>query len=351
MPISETLRRLLTAPGPSGYETPAAQVWREAAGAFAEVTTNTMGSSIARVPGTDEGPTIAVMGHIDEIGVMVRHIDEKGYLRISGVGGWDPTILAGQRVDVLGRGGRLPGVVGKKPIHLMDSDERTKAPELKDLYVDIGAASEEEARGLVREGDVAVIAAEPVELPNGRLISRALDNRLGCFIALRAAELVAEAGGAPGDFYAVASVQEETDLAGARAVAFALEPAAAIVVDVTFASDQHGVDPDRVGKRELGSGPSLGRGSMLHPKLFEVLSETAEAESIAYTIEAYSRYTSTDADAVHLTRAGIPTMTVGVPTRYLHSPIELVQMSDVEDAARLIAAAARRLEPDTSFER
>jgi putative aminopeptidase FrvX len=349
--FSETLRRLLSAPGPSGYETPAAQVWREAAAEFAEVTTNTMGSSIARVKGTAGGPTLAIMGHIDEIGVMVRHIDDKGYLRIGGVGGWDPTILAGQRVDVLGRGGRLPGVVGKKPIHLMDNDERGKAPELKDLFIDIGAASEEEARGLVREGDVAVIAAEPVELPNGRLASRALDNRLGCFIALRAAQLVAEAGGAPGDVFAVASVQEETDLAGARAVAFELEPAAAIVVDVTFASDQPGVDADRVGKRELGSGPSFGRGAMLHPRLFELLVEAAEAESIAYTVEAHARFTGTDADAVHLTRAGIPTVTVGVPTRYLHSPSELVQLSDVEAAARVIAAAAARLDGDVSFER
>jgi putative aminopeptidase FrvX len=351
VPISETLRRLLTAPGPSGYETPASEVWREAAGAFAEVTTNTMGSTIARVKGTAGGPTLAVMGHIDEIGVMIRHIDDKGYLRIAGVGGWDATILAGQRVDVLARDGRLPGVVGKKPIHLMDSDERGKAPELKDLYVDIGAAGEEEARKLVREGDVAVIAAEPIELSNGRLISRALDNRLGCYIALRAAELVAEAGGAPGDVCAVAAVQEETDLAGARAVAYELQPAAAIVVDVTFASDQPGVDADRVGKHELGSGPAIGRGAMLHPKLFELLAETAEAESMAYTIEAYARFTGTDADEVHLTRAGVPTMTVGVPTRYLHSPIELVQLSDVEDAARLIAAAAQRLPADASFAR
>ena len=351
MPISETLRLLLSAPGPSGYETPAAQVWREAAAAFAEVTSNTMGSSVARVKGTAGGPTLAVMGHIDEIGVMVQHIDDKGFLRIDGVGGWDPTILAGQRVDVLGRGGRLPGVVGKKPIHLMDSEERGKAPKLTDLYIDIGAASEEEARGLVREGDVAVIAAEPVEMPNGRLASRALDNRLGCYVALRAAQLVAEAGGAPGDFCAVASVQEETDLAGARAVAFALEPAAAIVVDVTFASDQPGVDVDRVGKRELGSGPSFGRGAMLHPRLFDLLAEAAKAESIAYTVEAHARVTGTDADAVHLTRAGIPTITVGVPTRYLHSPTELVQLDDVEAAARAIAAAAARLDGDVSFER
>jgi len=347
--LDDTLRRLLTAPGPSGYETPASEVWREAAGAFAEVTSNTMGSSVARVKGTAGGPTVAIMSHIDEIGVMVRHIDDKGYLRFGGVGGWDSTILAGQRVDVMTRNGRLPGVVGKKPIHLMESEERSKAPEMKDLYIDIGAKDGEDARKMVREGDVAVIAAEPVELPNDRIISRALDNRLGCYIALRAAQLVAEAGGAAGDVCAVAAVQEETDLAGARAVAYELEPAAAIVVDVTFASDQPGVDADRVGKHELGSGPTIGRGAMLHPKLFDLLADAAEAESIGYTIEAFARFTGTDADEIHLSRAGIPTVTVGVPTRYLHSPIELVQLSDVEAAARLIAAAARRLPADATF--
>ena len=349
MPIPETLRRLLVAPGPSGAETAAAEVWRDAAGAFAQVTANTMGSSVARVPGTAGGPTLAVMGHIDEIGVMVHFIDDKGYLRISGIGGWDPMILAGQRVDVLGRGGTVQGVVGKKPVHLMEQEERNKAPDLKDLYIDIGATDEEDARRLVREGDVAVITAEPLELPNDRVASRAVDNRLGCYVALRAAELVAEAGGAPGDFCAVASVQEETALAGARAVAFALEPAAAIIAEVTFASDQPGVDVDRVGKHELGSGPALSRGSMLHPRMFELLAETAEAESIPITVDAHGRYSGTDADAVHMTRAGVPTTIVSVPTRYLHSPIELFQLSDVEASARLIAAAALRLTSDVSF--
>src|SRR5690242_16748954 len=150
MSLPETLRRLLTAPGPSGYEQPAAAVFREAAGAFAEITYDTVGSTVARVKGTGDGPFTVVVGHIDEIGLIVHHIDDDGFLWFTGVGGWDPVILVGQRVEIETRDGRVPGVVGKKPIHLMKEDDRKKVPQLKDLHIDIGAASGDEARGRVR---------------------------------------------------------------------------------------------------------------------------------------------------------------------------------------------------------
>src|SRR6185436_7644276 len=210
MSLPETLRRLLTAPGPSGYEQPAAAVFREAAGAFAAITHDTVGSTVARVKGTGGGPLVAIIGHIDEIGLIVHHIDDDGFLWFTGVGGWDPVILVGQRVEVSTREGKLFGVVGKKPIHLLKTEEsRKKAPELKGLHIDIGAKDGDEARAKVRIGDVAVIAGEPVELPNNRVISRSMDNRLGCFVALEAARLVAEAGGAQGDIAAVGVAQEE----------------------------------------------------------------------------------------------------------------------------------------------
>src|ERR671917_1601899 len=183
MAVPETLGRLLTAAGPSGYEQAPATVFREAAEAFAEVTHDTVGSTVARVKGTGDGKTVAVVGHIDEIGLIVHHIDDDGYLWFTGVGGWDPMILVGQRVEVATREGPVAGVVGKKPIHLLDGEERKKAPELKHLHVDIGAKDGDEARSLVRVGDVAVIAGDPVELPNGRAAARAMDNRLGCYVA------------------------------------------------------------------------------------------------------------------------------------------------------------------------
>jgi putative aminopeptidase FrvX len=350
MATPDTLLELLTAPGPSGYETAPAAAWRDTAKNFAEVTGDTLGSSLARVPGTGGGPLLAVVGHIDEIGLIVTHVSEEGFLHFIGVGGWDAQILVGQRVELATRSGRVLGVIGKKPIHLLKEDDRKKVAEVKDLHIDVGAKDGDEARELVRIGDVAVIAGEPVELPNGRLASRSLDNRLGAYVALEAARLVAQDGGAPGEVVAVASVQEEITFAGARTTAYALEPDVAVVVDVTHATDAPGIEVREIGKHELGSGPVIERGSIISPAVFELLHDTAEAEGIPFTIAASARSTGTDADAVHISRAGIPTGVVSIPLRYMHSPVELVQLDDVEATAKLLAAFARRLD-EASFER
>lgn len=353
MPLPDVLRTLLTATGPSGYETAPAKAWRDACAAFSDdVQVDVMGSSTARVPGTAEGaPTLAVIGHIDEIGLIVTHITDEGFLHFIGVGGWDAQILVGQRLEVATRDGVIPGVVGKKPIHLLSPDDRKKAPELKDLHIDVGAKDGDEAREMVRIGDVAVIAGDPVELPNGRAVSRSMDNRLGCFVAYEAARLVAEDGGAPGDVVAVAAVQEEIGLHGARTTAYSLQPDLAIVVDVSHATDAPGVDKRELGSHALGSGPIVERGSILNPRVFELLHETAEAEGIPLTVAASAGRTGTDADAVHLSRAGVPCGLVSVPLRYMHSSVEMVQIDDVLNAAKLIAAFARRLGAETSFER
>jgi endoglucanase len=349
--LPDVLRRLLTAPGPSGHEQVPAAVFREACAEFAEVTTDTVGSTVARVVGTAGGPVLAIVGHIDEIGLIVHHIDDDGYLWFSSVGGWDPVILVGQRLEIATRNGPVTGVVGKKPIHLMNDEDRRKAPELKHLHIDIGAKDGDDARSMVRVGDVAVIAGEPVELPNDRVISRSMDNRIGVYVAYEAARLVAEAGGAPGDVCAVAATQEEITFAGSRTTAFSLEPALAIAVDVTFATDAPDTNEKEVGRHRFGTGPVIQRGATLDPQLFELLHDAAEAEGIPFTVTASGRSTGTDADALHTTRGGLPTGVVSVPLRYMHSPVEMVQLDDVQNAARLIAAFARRLEPGTSFTR
>jgi putative aminopeptidase FrvX len=351
MSIPPVLRALLTAHGPSGYETAPAAIFRDAASAFADVTTDVMGSVWARVPGTASGPTLAVVGHVDEIGLIVTHIDDDGFLRFKGVGGWDPQILVGQRVLLGTRDGAVAGVVGKKPIHLLKEDERKKVARVEELHIDIGARDGEEARGRVRIGDVAVIAGEPVELPNGRAVSRSMDNRLGCYVAYEAARLVHEAGGAPGDLVAVAAVQEETTFGGATTTAYALRPDVAIVVDVTHATDAPGVDVNELGAHPFGSGPVIERGSNLNPRVFEVMYETAEAEAIPFTVQASARSTGTDLDAMHASRGGIPSGGVGLPLRYMHSPVEMVQLDDIANAARLVAAVAQRLTTETSFAR
>jgi len=352
MATPDLLQALITTPGPSGHETGPAKVWREACSAFADdVRGDKVGSSMARVPGTGDGPTLAIIGHIDEIGVHVSHIDDEGYLRFGEVGGWDPIVLVGQRVRLATRGGDVIGVIGRKPIHLIKSDERDRAPKIKDLHIDIGAKNGDEARELVRIGDVGVIDVAPVELPNGRVISRSMDNRIGCYVAAEAARLVAADGGAPGDVVALAVVQEETTFAGSRTSSFGLDPDLAIAVDVTFATDQPGIELGPMTKHPLGSGPVIARGTSLHPLVTELLYETAEEHELPFTVESVGRQTGTDADAVHATRTGIPTGVVSVPLRYMHSPVELVSLADIQVAAELIAAFARRLEPGMSFER
>jgi endoglucanase len=352
MPAPELLERLVIAAGPSGHETDPARVWREACSAFADdVQSDLVGSSMARVRGTEDGPTLAVIGHIDEIGIHVSHIDDDGYLHFGEVGGWDSVVLVGQRVRIATKDGAIPGVIGRKPIHLIRGADREKAPAVKDLHVDIGAKDGDDARELVRIGDVGVIDVTPVLLPGERLVSRALDNRIGCFVAAETARLVAEAGGAPGDVMALAVAQEETTFAGSRTSSYALEPDLAIVVDVTHATDQPGVDLGPITKHPLDSGPVIARGTTLHPAVTELLYETAEQEGLAFTVESAGRTTGTDADAVHISRAGIPTGVVSVPLRYMHSPVELVSLADIEAAARLIAAFAQRLRPGMSFER
>jgi endoglucanase len=351
--VSETpplLDALLRVPAPSGYEEPAAAVWREAAG-FAELRTDALGSSVALVPGAGEGPTLAIVGHIDEIGLVVTHIDDEGFLYFAPIGGWDPQILVGQRVVLAGIDGEVPGVLGKKPIHLLKDEARKKITEITDMHIDIGADGREGAEKLVRVGDPAVIAAEPLELPNGRLASRSLDNRLGSYVALEVARRVSEGEQIAASVAGVAAAQEEITLGGSQTVAFSLEPDVAVAVDVTHATDAPGIDKKENGDHALGSGPVIGRGSTLSAKVTAGLIAAAEDAGIDYTLEASGRYTGTDADAIQLARGGIATGLVSIPLRYMHSTVELVQLSDVEGAIELLVAFAGRLEAGTDFTR
>jgi endoglucanase len=339
------LQRLLTAPGPPGHEDAPAAIWREAAGEFAdEVTVDPMGTSVARVNGRSEHPLLAVVGHVDEIALLVSHISEKGFLHVVQSGGWDPQVLVGQRVEVLTRSGPIAGVIGRKPIHVLDPEERKKAVELKGLHVDIGVRDGEEARSLVREGDPIVITAEPVELRGDRIVSRSLDNRLGIYVALEVARRVGEAGGGGGPVAGVAAVQEEIGAHGAQAMAYGLQPDLAVVVDVTHATDAPGVDANELGEHGLGSGPVITRGAVVSRPLNDLLDEAAESVGIDCTTEAAGSSTRTDADSIHMSRTGVPTAVVSIPLRYMHSPVELVELGDVE-------AMALRLEADQALTR
>ncbi|HVC87967.1 MAG TPA: M20/M25/M40 family metallo-hydrolase [Gaiellaceae bacterium] len=350
MSSPELLTALLTASGPSGHEEEPARVWREAAAAFAEVTSDTLGSSFARVRADDGAPTLAFVGHIDEIGIAVTNIEEDGLLSFTTIGGIAAETLHGQRIELLTRNGRITGAFGRKRIQPEQVRDRPRL-ELQDLHIDIGAASREEAEGLVRVGDPGVWPGPPVELPNHRLLSKALDNRLGAYIALESARRLAESRAAQVDVVAVAAVQEEIGLYGARAAVFGIDPLVALAIDVTPATDYPGGDARRAGRIELGMGAMIARGPTMNKLVTDLLGEVAEAEGIPHAYEVYARATSTDADEIHLSRAGVPTGLLSIATRYLHSPNEICDLADVESIIRLVVAFAQRLTRDQSFVR
>jgi endoglucanase len=344
------LHRLLDAPGPSGFETAPARAWREEAAALAdEVTVDVSGNSTA-VLNPRGAPRIMFAGHIDEIGLMVSHVDDDGFLAFQGIGGWDPQVLVGQRVVIAARGGAVPGVIGRKPIHLLKPEDKDKAIKIVDLWIDIGAKNRKDALRRVRVGDPAVMAVAALTLPNGRLASRSIDNRIGAFVVLEALRRLRRPR-PQAAVHAVATAQEEIGWfgGGARTSATGLEPAVAIVVDVTHATDHPGADKKEVGDVRLGGGPVLSRGSSVNPVVFALLADTAEREEIPYQLQAAPRDTGTDADAIATAHRGVATGLVSVPNRYMHSPNEMVDVDDLDRAAALLAAFARRVTPAVDF--
>ncbi len=343
-------KRLLALPGPSGFEGVPARAWREEAETFADrVWADVAGNSFAAVV-PDGEPRVMLAGHMDEIGLMVNHIDDDGFLYFSTIGGWDPEIIVGQRVEILTRDGTIPGLIGKKAIHLQDKNDRDRASKVKDLWIDIGAKDGKDARERVRVGDAAVLAADVIDMPNGRIASRSIDNRMGALVALEALRRLAADRPTAGTV-AVATTQEEIGLGGggARPGAFGLDPQVAIVIDVTHATDYPGAEKKGHGDHRLGGGPALSRGSAVNPVLFERLVEVAEREKIPFTIEAAPSRTSTDADAIVTSRMGIATVLISVPNRYMHSPNEMVALEDLDLAAELVAATVRSLTAGESF--
>ncbi|MBA3319015.1 MAG: M20/M25/M40 family metallo-hydrolase [Gemmatimonadales bacterium] len=344
------LKSLLDTPGPSSFEAAPARLWRQEAQSLAdEVRVDVSGNSYATL--YPEGrPRVMLAGHIDEIGVMVTHIDDDGFLSFDTIGGWDHQVFVGQRVRLLGREGPVSGVVGKKAIHIMDKDDREKVSKVEDLWIDVGAANRGEAERQLRIGDPGVLAAGVLEFPNGRLVSRSIDNRIGAFVVLEAVRMLA-GGRQAAAVTAVATTREEIAATGggARSSAVALEPDVAIVVDVTHATDYPGVDKRRHGDYRLGGGPVLSRGASVSEVVFELLASTAQAEQIPYSIEAASRDTHTDAEGIFNAHRGVATALVSVPNRYMHSPNEMVALEDLDRTARLLAAFVRRLTPDTDF--
>jgi putative aminopeptidase FrvX len=344
------LKRLLDTPGPSGFESPAARVWREEASTFADkVTTDVAGNSMAEVnPGGS--PTIMLDGHIDEIGLIVQYIDDEGYIYPSPIGGWDPQVLVGQRIRFLASGGDVLGVVGKKPIHLMKPADRDQASKMADLWIDIGASNRAEAEGRLSVGDPGVIDSRSMDFPNNRLVSRSIDDRIGAFVVL---EALRRYGQRPGTARVVAAATTQEEIAwhggGALVCTNCINPQMAIVVDVTFATDHPNVEKKEIGDFRVGCGPVLSRGAVISPVVFDLLRAAAEREGIKYAIHAAGRDTSTNADAIHISREGVATALVSIPNRYMHSPNELVSLDDVDKTAAVLAETCRAVTRATDF--
>ena len=344
----EFLKRLLSAPGASSFESKPAALWREQAQTWqAEVSIDSYGNSFAhfrtaKATKASSVPRFMLAGHIDEIGLIISYIDDEGLLYFKGIGGWDVQQLIGQRVRIVGYRQECLGVIGKKPIHLMSADDRKKIPEMEHLWIDIGAKNGKEAKQYVRAGDFAVIEQPYIELLGERIVSKAIDNRIGAYIVLEAARRAAALDVAA-EVVAVATVQEEIGGIGAYVASYRLEPDYGVAVDVTHATDVPGVNKKQEGDTPLGSGVQLTAGSYVHRETLAQFIQAAEEASLPYSLGTAPRNTYTDADDMAKNRHGVPTVVLSVPNRYMHSPNEMIDLADVEVVISLIVAGIARL--------
>ena len=342
------LTDLLHSPSPSGFERPIQDVIRKFAEPFAdEVKTDWHGNVMAAVnPGGS--PRIMLAGHCDQIGLMVKHIDDKGYLRCSPIGGWDVQMLIGQNLQVWTKSGPIHGVIARKPIHLLNEEERKRVPEMKDLWLDIGVKSVEEARELVEIGDPVTLELGFRRMRNNLASAPGMDNKVGAWVVMKALEQVSR-GQPKAAVYAVSTVQEEIGLRGAKTAAFAIDPQLGIAVDVTHATDCPTIDENQHGRVRLGAGPVVYRGPNINPVVFDRLKQLAAGHEIAIQPNGISVPASNDGNAIQINRAGVATGIVAIPNRYMHSPVEVVSLDDLENAARLIAEFCLSVDAKSDF--
>lgn len=345
------LKQLLETPSATGTEIAVAELVRERlAGTADEIQTDVMGSVHARLSGTGVAPSLMLSAHMDEIGLMVTYISDEGFLSVSSVGGVDAAILPGMRVDVHASNSMEPlrGVVGRKPIHLIEPDERKNVTPIDKLVIDLGMPAKR-VKKLVMVGDVITFGVGFERFGKNMAVSRAFDDKAGVWIATRVLETLAEEGRAPGDFIVAATVQEEIGTRGAITSTYGVNPDVAVAFDVTHATDYPGIDKTKYGKIVCGEGPVIARGPNINPAVFERLVAAAEAEGIPYQIEAEPGVTGTDARSIQITRGGIPTGLVSVALRYMHTPTEVVSLDDLDATVKLLVRFARDLGEDACF--
>ena len=343
------LKELVETPSPSGYEQPAQRVIkRELDGIADGLRTDVMGNLIADLKGAG-GPRVMLAGHCDEIGFMVQFVDDRGFIYFGAIGGVDPHLAPGQRVSIHTEKGAVPGVIGKKAIHLIEPKDREKVINLKKQFIDIGCSSREEVEALVKIGDPVTFAVGVQTLQNDRATSRAFDDKMGAFIVTEVMKQVKKGGPIGADLYAVSTVQEEIGLRGAATSSYGVNPDVGIVVEVTHATDYPDVEQSSIGRVELGKGPVIARGANINPVLFKLIVDTAVAENIPIQILGVPRATGTDANVMQLSRGGVATALLAIPLRYMHTPVETLALGDLELAIKLLVAVVKRIDGDSSF--
>jgi putative aminopeptidase FrvX len=342
------LKQLLETPSPSGFERPVQEIVRRYAAPFADrVTTDSHGNVIVA-----KNPTaplrLMFAGHCDQIGMLIQHVDADGFLYAQTIGGWDPQVLIGQKMLVWGKGGPIPGIIARKPIHLLTDDERKQVVKLKDLWIDIGAKDKDDASKLVRIGDPVTMDLGFRPMLNNMASATAMDDKCGLWVVIEAARRAA-ARGLECALFAVSTVQEEIGLRGATTSTFSVDPHVGIAVDVTHATDCPTIDKKSEGDIKLGGGPVVFRGPNMNPVVVDRLMKLAEAGGIPYQPAASGRATGTDANTMQISRGGVATGLVSIPNRYMHSPVEMISLDDLDRSADLLASFALRLNGDESF--
>ena len=337
----DLLRDLCAAPAPTGFEAAVQDQVR----ARLSAVTEPQGDPLGNVWGTIAGqgaPNVVVTAHADQIGLIVTYVDENGFVSYDKIGGVDPQLLPGRNLIVHGARGPVNGVVGRKPSHKMSKEERSKAPELSDQWLDLGCSSRDEALDLVQIGDAITFPPNFLQLAGARYASPAFDNRAGVYVCLRALEHYAEAGAAA-DLTALLTVHEETTFMGAKAMAIRWQPDIVIVVDVDFASDDPGLDAKKLGGEvKLGAGPVIHRGAAGNLALTDLAIQVAKDEGIPVQVKAMPGSTSTDAEEL-MAAGSAATLSFSIPVRNMHSAFEVMQPDDAEAGALLAAAVARKV--------
>ncbi len=341
-------KAILETPSPSGYEQPVQELVRKYVASFADTVTTDLHGNV--IVGCNVEAPLRVMfaGHADQIGLLVTHINDQGYIYTNTIGGWDPQQLIGQRLTIYTKSGPVPAVISRKPIHLLDQEERKQVVKTKDMWLDIGAKNKEEAAGIVKIGDPVTLELGYQELRNGLANSPGMDDKTGLWVCLEALRR-AKKRGLEVALFAVATVQEEIGLRGAITSAYGVNPHVGIAVDVTHATDCPTIDKTQEGDIKLGEGPVIYRGPNMNPVVVEHLSDAADYGDIPIQWGACGRSTGTDANSIQLTRAGVATGLVSIPNRYMHSAVETISLDDIDAAADLLATFAHRLTADADF--